>query len=161
MAGNQPLTARTFLKKIFFIRNHIIMRTSVDNDALPLRIESSLALEKVREVSQLVDGTYSVKTQERLMRRNLGLCVTFLLKNIDNDYVIGIASIMFVGGANSNTACDILKRELKARSIGEVYLAVSKENVSAINAYTKSGFQIVAERLFVRVLKYIIPYYIL
>ncbi len=48
---------------------------------------------------------------------------------------------------------------LKEKGIHNVYLAVMKNNKSAIRAYEKSGFYSVGRRIFVRFLRYNIPYH--
>lgn len=53
----------------------------------------------------------------------------------------------------------LLTRELSSQEIDSLYLAVMKNNESAIRAYKKAGFSVVGHRFFVRFLRWNIPYY--
>ena len=55
----------------------------------------------------------------------------------------------------------LVSRLKMEKSISEVYLAVSEDNLAAINAYHKIGFISVYKKRFFRVLRHNIPYHIL
>lgn len=160
------------------------MKMSLDNLSEE-DLNASLKLEIVNDYSELIDGTYSVELQRKLIENNIGKCDTFLLKECFEQEPIGICSIMYKNGdeleykvrnidafiynvridnayRGKGYAKEMLKyvgMKLKSKGINDMYLAVSTDNANAIQAYTKTGFEIISEKHFMRVLRKNVPYY--
>ena len=160
------------------------MKMSLENlDEKDLNM--SIKLKKVNDYSELIDGTYSIELQRKLIETNIGKCDTFLLEGCFEQKPIGICSVMYKNGDELeykvrnidafiyNVRIDSTYRgkgyakemllfvgmQLKYRGINDMYLAVSTDNTSAIKAYKKTGFEIVSEKYFIRMLRKNIPYY--
>ena len=172
------------LRGIISFRHHYIMKISFD-DSIEAEQNSDISLVKVNDDSELVPGTYSVNLQKRIIDANPGKCDTYILKDCETKSSIGILSVMYKGGDELeykirdidafiyNVKIDenhrgkgyagrmiaMLGECLRAKNINEAYLSVSTDNISAIKAYKKSGFEIVAEKKFIRTMKKNIPYY--
>lgn len=172
------------LRGIISFRHHYIMRIRFP-DSCEEEIGKGMALEKVSNDSELVDGTYTVSLQRRIIKANIGKCDTFILKDKNSPKGIGILSVMYNGGNEleyrikkidafiynvmidesvrgrgyAGVMINKLGAYLKGKGINEAYLAVSTDNQGAIRAYQKVGFETVAEKRFIRALKRNIPYY--
>lgn len=175
---------RQILRGFFSIRRHLIMKKAI-NLSLSESGDSSLVLERIENFSDLIDGTYSVKVQTKIISQNWGKCDTFILK--EREKTIGILSIMYKGGNELEYKIrDIeaflynvmiipeyrgqgyfhkmlskLEQQLVTFSIKNIYLAVSTDNESAIKAYEKNNFTVVDYKIFIRFLKKNLPYYVL
>ena len=148
-------------------------------------LNMSIKLKKVKDYSELIDGTYSVELQRKLIETNIGKCDTFLLQGCFEQKPIGICSVMYKNGdeleykirnvdafiynvkidseyRGKGYAKEMLKyvgMYLRYRGINYMYLAVSTDNINAIKAYKKTGFKIVSEKYFIRILRKNIPYH--
>ena len=145
----------------------------------------SIYVRKIYNKFELIDGTYSIDLQKRLIDENKNKCDTFLLKENKKDVTIGILSVMYRGGneleykirnidafiynvmikkeyrgkGHIREMIAYLGKVLKYQKITEAYLAVSVDNKNAIKAYEKIGFESVKEAWFIRMLRKNIPYY--
>ena len=135
--------------------------------------------------SELIDGTYTISLQKKIINNNSGKCDTFILKEINTQRSIGVISVMYKGGdeleykirnidafiynvmidesVRGNGYAGVMIKKLgsilKNKGIREAYLAVSIDNNGAITAYRKTGFEVVEEKKFIRTMKINIPYY--
>lgn len=174
------------LRGIISFRHHYIMRIRFE-DSPEEEICSNLILKRVSDETELIAGTYSVSLQKKILDMNTGKCDTFILKENNMHNNIGILSVMYKGGDEleykirdieafiynvkiaesfrgkgfAGIMIRMLGAQLRKRDIRESYLAVSTDNYSAIKAYSKIGFETIAERRFIRTLKRNFPYYYL
>ncbi len=175
---------RQILRGIISFRHHYIMKIRF-NGFIEKEIESDLILKKVSEYSELIDGTYSINLQVKILDTNIRKCDTFILKDNSAQNTIGTICVMYRGGNEleykirdaeafiynvmikeffrgkgyAGIMIQMLGVKLRKLNIKEAYLAVSIDNHSAIKAYQKTGFEIVSEKKFLRIMKRNFPYY--
>lgn len=177
-------SVRKLFRGIFSVRHHFIMKINFNNIKCD-EDDRFLYLSEVNQLSDLINGTYSIGLQSKLINENKGLCSTFLLKDTTTNDTIGILSVMYKGGDELeykirnidvfiyNVMIDkkyrgrgyvgimirLLGKQMKKKSITEAFLAVSINNRTAIKAYQTVGFKTISEKWFVRMLKRNIPYH--
>lgn len=179
------LRIKKLFRSILSIRRHYIMKLLLSNKTDELYNNYNLQL--VTNQCDLIDGTYTVPMQKKLINKNLNYCETYICKNKSTDSTVGIVSVMYKGGneleyrirnidafiynlmvlpsqrGNGIAGCMLLLLEeiFKMKRISSVCLAVSIDNHSAIKAYKKVGCEIIANKSFVRFMRINIPYYCL
>lgn len=174
------------IKKIISLRSHFIMKKSLYGGDKYI-FNNDYELKRVDNLSELIDGTYSIELQKRIISNNEGKCETYICKDVKTNKRIGILSVMYKGGNEleyrirkvdvfiynlmvvqeyrgmgiAREMIEALGEIMKSKSFNEMYLAVSKDNLSAIKAYNKAGFIIESEKKFIRFIMHNIPYHIL
>ena len=132
---------------------------------------------------KMIDGTYSTGTAKSLLLKNKGKCDVFIFHDSDKN-VVGTLSVMYKNGKDieyrirnadafiynvltvpkyrgkgyAGEMLRLLSDYLHRKSIDKAYLAVSTNNISAIRAYEKVGFQTEYDLSFIRILRVNIPY---
>lgn len=176
-------TIGKIFKGIISVRKHFIMKCELAS--LKGEHYNGCGLSKATNSTCLIAGTYSIKLQMRIVKKNKSYCETYLYRDFFSDKTIGIVSIMYKGGNEleykirnisafvynvfvnpeyrgrgmAAGMLNLVGDVLRSKSIYSMWLAVSIDNYSAINAYYKAGFKIVSKKTFVRFLKINIPYY--
>ncbi len=169
--------------KIYSFREHWIMQC--DYSDKNIKIQNQLYIKSIKSIDELIDGTYSINLQKKVWMHNKDFCRTYILKETESQNTVGIASIMFKGGNEleykirnveafifnvyikpeyrgkgyAQVLLSHIQAELHHESIDSVYLAVSKDNESAISAYKKINFKVVGTKKFIRILRHNVPYY--
>lgn len=177
---------KLFGKNILQFYNHHIMKL----DYKPADLNQMFALRKidfdhVTEELTSIGTTVTVPNLYRLIKMNKDKCEGF--KFINGEKAVGTIWVMYKGsddleyrirhieayifnvyinedfrgnGYAGEMICHLMKY-LHGKGIDTAHLAVSVSNENAIKAYKKSGFSIVKDLSFVRVLKINIPYHVL
>ena len=168
-----------------YYKRHIMslnyQATEYDSELTLCKID----LDSIAEEIKPIGTTVSVRNLIHLVRMNSGKCEGFKL--VDGETSLGTIWVMYKGSDDleyriRNIEAYIfdvfvnneyrgqgyagemirqLMRYLHGRGIDKAYLAVSTSNNSAMKAYKKSGFVIVKDLSFIRVLKINIPYHVL
>lgn len=179
---------KLFGKNFFRIYKHLIMKISYKD--VKYSPESDIVLRKIdlkhiAEELAPIGTTVTVANLNRLIRRNTSLCEGFVLevkgvpvgtiwvmykgaddleyriRNIDA-YLFDIyVNDKFRGNGYAGKMVVQLLEYLYVRGIKVAYLAVAHTNKSAISAYKKTGFAVVCNKKFARVLKLNVPYHVL
>lgn len=172
---------RIFGKNVISTFDHHIM--SLHYSALN-KPRNVLRMECINDhPEKMIDGTYSVETARNVMLKNRGKCDVFVFYDSEGN-TIGTLSVMYKGGNDieykirsidafiynvltkkeyrgkgyAGEMLFLLSEYLHGKSIEKSYLAVSKNNDSAIRAYKKTGFVTEKDSSFIRILRVNIPY---
>lgn len=175
---------KLFGKSIVALYHQWIM--SLDYSQTKATLTLNLRMQNVSDqYDRIIEGTYSKQLCINLLKRNAGRCETFVFTDTTNT-AIGTASIMYKGGDDleyrvrnadafiynvavipqlrgqgyAGEMVQLLMRYLKERGISKAYLAVSTDNIPAIRAYEKAGFQKEREVSFLRILRRNFPYHV-
>ena len=149
---------KLFGKNFFRIYKHLIMKISYKD--VKYSPESDIVLRKIdlkhiAEELAPIGTTVTVANLNRLIRRNTSLCEGFA-------YLFDIyVNDKFRGNGYAGKMVVQLLEYLYVRGIKVAYLAVAHTNKSAISAYKKTGFAVVCNKKFARVLKLNVPYHVL
>ena len=175
---------KKLLHGLFSFRHHYIMMINFTDTDVGIK-DRKISLDQVLDYSKLMEGTYSVSLQKRIIDATAGKCDVFILRDKNTQNNIETLSVMYMGGDELeykirkidafiyNVSIDksfrgkgyagimiqMLGEILAEKGIGKAYLAVSTDNSSAIRAYEKAGFIKVNEKFFIRSLKRNVPYY--
>lgn len=175
-------TITVFGKRVFSIYVHDIMRISYRKNNIKQNTDLSF-MNVTNDYKRMRKGTYNVQTAQRIVKKNSGKCDVFVFFNENKEYV-GTLSIMYKGGHELEYKINtveafiynvyveeeyrvngylsqmiwLIMNELSRKGINSAYLAVSKNNYSAIRAYNKAGFIREKSSMFFRVLRINIPY---
>ena len=168
-----------------FYKHHIMKLEYKETAANPDLNLCKINLDQIAEELKPIGTTVTVNNLNRLIQINIGRCEGFKL--LRGGYSIGTIWVMYKGSDDleyrirnidayifdvfinnayrgrgyAGEMIRQLMRYLHGKGIDTAHLAVSVSNESAIRAYKKTGFTIVKDLNFARILKINIPYHIL
>lgn len=174
-----------FGKCVFCIYNHYILSLDVKT-TVPQQNNLSVETVTLSNYKQCAFGSFPILFMEKYLKHQPNYAKGFLFKNPDGKNV-GYIWVMLKGGKEvqykikhidafvfdvcveknfrrNGIASDMISYVndyLCKMGVKEMYLAVRKDNIPAVNLYKKIGFKLAGCRSFARICKINIPYYTL